>query len=395
MTAAAKPARTAPTPAAGSGFTFRIARSAFLEALARAMMAAPKRTTLPILNTVLIRVSGSELTLTCSDLDQVVETKVAAVIAGTGTAALPARRLYDIVSALPSTAVLEATVSERRAKLVAGRAKFEVLGMPVEEFPKPEQDTSDASAQLDGRVLVAALKRVNAHIASSEKAGALPGLAGALLDISDAGVHLVGTDRHRLARIEIALTNGTPPLAGQFLIPKGAISAIDKLFGSAEEITIAGTRQYVEIVSPQSVLRLRLITERYPNYEHFLKLPSTAHAIIDRAAFRDAVKRVSTIAEGDYLELTFDASEVAIKANTRDAGDGEDGVACSLVSPTGRHHMALNPALLVDVLDSMEGEDVRLDFTGTNNPLYIRDAKTSESTTMGLVLGLHLRSGAV
>lgn len=392
---------TAPTRervATSETFKFAIARGAFVEALTRAATALPiKGTTLPVLNTVLMRVEGGQIVLTCTDIDRTVSTTIAGVAAmGTGAAALPAKRILEIVTALPSSAVLELSITGTKAKLTAGRSKFEILGMPVEEFPRVDMVASDSECSIAGSALVAALTKVAPHVAPLDHHKSdLPALAGALLHIDEDGTHVIGTDRHRLARLALAVEQSAKPLVGKFVLARAAFGTITKLFGADEKVTVRGTRQQLRFTGAQSTFTTRLLEENYPDYKQFLKLEPTAHAVLTRGEFADALKRVAIVAESRALSLSFAKSELTITTEEMDMGSGEDVINCALESADAQPLlMGLNPRLLLDALEAVGGEQVRLDFCGFAKPVYVRDAATPTSSTLAVVLPLRTIGGS-
>lgn len=390
MATATQPRASAPT----TKFSFAITRNALLEALQRAATASPQRTTLPILNSVLIRAKAGELMLTCTDLDRTVATRVTAALSGEGESALPAKRLIEIVSALPTSATLEVTVNNNRAKLVAGRSKFDVLGSPVDEWPHGSagEMKDGAQATADGRAFVATLRRVALHVAPQNHAVSRPALVCANLHIDEAGAHWVGTDGGRISRVAVKLRHGAKPLIGEFLLPRSAFAPVEKLFADDETVTITGTpRQQLRIEGTHTTFSARLVEEKFPQYTQIFLVPPVAHAIIGRAELEAAIKRVVSVADMDRVEFAFGDSELTLRVVSQDSGAAEDVIPCAFAPGgpiTSPHRVALNPWHVLNALDSMGGDETRLDFTGGHNPIYIRDAKTPDSTTVAASLPL-------
>lgn len=388
MATAVAPKSSARSASTEPTFQIGIARAALLEALTRAVMAAPKRTTLPVLNCALIRAEKGRLGLMCTDLDHTVETSVEAVVSGHGTAALPAKRLLEIVSALPSSATLEITVKDTRARVVTGRSKFEIIGMPVEEFPAAiQKPQGDAEAEFDAD-FVRAITRVAPH---ASNAMSRPALNCALLEIDELGASVVATDSTRIARVGIQVRQSSKPLQGNFSIPRNAFVAISKLFGDDKTVTIGGTRQQLRIAGETSTLSLRMVEEPFPLYKQVLAVPPTARVILDRTAFADAIRRVGAIADRERVELTFTERDVTLATVTQDAGDAEDVIDCAFspsVEMPAPLSVALNPQHLIYALDAMQGEQARIDFTDTKNPVYIRNAAEPDSPTVAVMLPL-------
>jgi DNA polymerase III subunit beta len=391
-TAAAPSARSAPPASTTPDLQFALARGALLEALTRVTTALPRRTTLPILNMMLVRPSGRELTLVCSDLDHTVETRVAATIsaaAGAATLALPAKRLLEIVTSLPNSNVIEVRAKDRRAKLVAGRSKFELVGMSPDEFPLSvgESPKSAESATVNGTAFANALSRVLTH---SIVAVSRPALQGALLDVDETGAFLVATDgTGRIIRIELALEHGEKPLHGKYSLPRSAVASIAKLFADDERVAISGTAQRLVLTAEHTTMYAQLVSEPFPNYAHLFNVEPHSHVILSRAPFVDALKRVAVVGEFHQVTLSFTPSDVTITAMSPDQGNAEDGVDCAF-SPKSEvaspFSFMINGQYLVGALDAIAAEQVRIDFAGPHPLLYVRDAATPDARTAAVLL---------
>lgn len=395
MATATREPRTAKTKSPASDtapdFTFALARSLFAEALGNVALALPKRGVLPILNTVLVRAGERALSLTCSNLEQTVETSTGATVSGAGAVALPCAKLVQIVGSLPTGCVIEVTVRRDRATLKAGKSRFEIIGLPVAEWPLPEDTSFDGEFSASGKELVDALNRL-APIAST--AMSRPAFNAAFLEIPEdaAAKHafLVTTDGNRLARATLAVTRATPVLHGGFNLPRQAFAAVTKLFANDEDVSVKACREMIRIVGKRATFTTRLVVERFPNYQFILAHDSIAFATVDREAFREVVKRVAimTDKESVALELTRDAMRVV--ATGSDAGEGEDEL--PVVFEPGKidlpYAVTFNTTALIDALGAVTGKDARLDFAGSKKPLYVRNAAEPESAAVATMLPL-------
>jgi DNA polymerase-3 subunit beta len=400
MATAAISRSTRTSPAASTGFQFGLARTAFHEALTRVATALPSRTTLPVLNTVLIETRKGEIALRCSDLDRTVDTTVAAVVTGEGSALLPAKRLLEIIGALASTAVVQIHVDGRKAKITAGRSKFELVGMSVEEYPKIAVDAIKGWATFAAAEFCDAIQRVSTHAANEMSR---PQMSSVLLDIEKDATHVVGLDGFHLARVALGADAnvGPSPLVGQFLLPRAVVTAAAKLFADAERVTITGTRQQLRFSSGPTSMIARLTEGEYPNYLQLLVVAPSAYAIVSREDLTGALKRVKSVSDGDRVEFTFRQKELVLGASSEDQGNGEDVIDCAFTagewtSPRDRStgvleapcSVALNPNHVNVACEAIRGEQVRFDFTTPRGVIYIRDAATPKASTLAVTLPL-------
>lgn len=411
MSATAAPsaeARSARSDTTASAFSFGLARTPFLEALQRVTTAIPSRTTLPVLNMVVIETRKGELALRCTDLDRTVDTTVPAVLTGQGRVALPAKRLLEIVSSLPNSVTVQVAVDDRRARLTAGRSKFDVVGMSLDDYPNISVESIKGWVTAAAPAFCDALSRIGKQAAS---AMSRPQFSSVLLEVMQDGTYLVGSDGNgRIARLAIDVEPGKPGLSGRFMIPRAAVGAVTKLFAASEQLTMSGTKQQMRISDfAGTSMIIRLTEGEYAGYAHILGLQRSAFVVLSRDDLLAAVKRVSTVTDRGRVELTFGASELTLTAKSEDQGTAEDVIGCAFVAgnwertrpaadggapktETGRigapFEVGFNPDLLNDACDVIRAEQLRLDFTMAFGPIYVRDAAAPDAPTVVCVMPL-------
>src|SRR4029434_8393160 len=114
---------------------FSVTKEKLLECLQQVQNVVSTRTTLPILSNVLLQTNGSEVRLTTTDLDVGVRGSFEAKIEKEGATTLPARRLFTIIRAVPSSELHFDVASKNAASIRSGQSFFKILGLPEEEFP--------------------------------------------------------------------------------------------------------------------------------------------------------------------------------------------------------------------------------------------------------------------
>ena len=112
-----------------------IDRMSLLRPLGQVQSVVERRNTIPILANVVLQADAGELSLTATDMDMDIATKVGCSVVTTGTATMSAHLLYDIARKLPDGAEVEIAVSDGQAMVSAGRSSFRLPTLPVEDFP--------------------------------------------------------------------------------------------------------------------------------------------------------------------------------------------------------------------------------------------------------------------
>lgn len=382
--------------ATGASFQFSLPRTALVDALARVAPLASAGKLLPILQSILIEAKGGTLTMSATDMERWVRTRVPGVpAAGSGRVALPAKRLTEIVSALPQGQVVTVVITGTRAKITAGRSKFEIIGLSADEWPTPNEFTAnDASIKTDGREFVAALTRVQSRVAVQGKStGTMsnPEWQGAHLAREGGRVTLTCTDGKSVALADLGTDDASPPLG--VIIPREAFAHIGRLFAGDEILTVHADDQHVRFAGATSTLTSRLIVGSFPTplIHKLLSLPPKLSMVVDREEFVAAVSRCAIVSDFGRVDLRFPEAQIQLSGASADAGDAEDAIdATRTVHVAGAvRRIPVYAAAFTACLKAVPGERVQLDITGEKSPIYIRDAANPTSANVAMLMPLN------
>jgi DNA polymerase III subunit beta len=373
-----------------AAFTLVAARNVLLDALTRAASAVQAKTTLPIAKMALVEVEGSVLEgpgsvkLTTTDFEQRLTTTFGATVMGAGRAALPVERLREIVANLPSVSTVTIEVRGMKARVTAGRSRFDLVGMAPDEYPMGAELRPVIEA-----TVVNGLARVAPFVSNKESRISLN---AALLSASDRGLSLVGCDGHRLFRVQLAETS---PFRAECSIPRQCFGVIRRVFKDDETLALDASASELRLSGDSSSLHLRLSAEPYPDTNPVFAHASKFSAIVNGDLLVEAVKRATTI-EDDFqsprLWMTWREGEVRLVCASTDAGRAEDVLECRYVGekPSDKaEHLIVNPKYLLSALESLgtdDAGDVVLQMPESSNLFYLRHASTPEAFTMAAIL---------
>ncbi|MFN2420372.1 MAG: DNA polymerase III subunit beta, partial [Gemmatimonadota bacterium] len=214
---------------------FTIGQSDFLEALTAVSNIVPARTPLPIIGNVMISARGDELALSATDLDLSVTVRAPASVEEDGRVTLPARKLTDMIRALPSSLV-RVKAEREHVTVECESSRFRVNGLPAEDFPSfPELDFDQGFSVTAGNVEQMASR--TAFAASTEDTR--PILNGVLWQIGDDVMHMVATNGHRLARASVRLEDKAKRSARDVIVPPKALVQVGRIFAPDDEVKVA------------------------------------------------------------------------------------------------------------------------------------------------------------
>jgi len=334
-----------------------VARERLQEGLVAVAASVPAKTTLPVLANILVEATKDGLRLSGTDLDVAVSTVVPADVDAEGAVTLPARKLVEIVRELPSAGVRITAAGEQRVQLECGRAKFKLLGIPKEEFPRFPAVKFDKGWRVTSGDLQKLINCV-AFAASTEESR--PILNGVLWELRPERMRMVATNGHRLARLDIPVSGGQE--SADLIVPPKALEQVRRLFGPSDEIEIARSENHLGFRSGQTLVFSRLVEGPYPNYEQVIPRENDKIATVDRQSLAAALRRVGVVASDQThrVRLGFAAGTLRFSVNTPDLGEAHDEIAVTYDGDA--LDIGFNASYLLEILKFMPTDEVRVTF---------------------------------
>jgi DNA polymerase-3 subunit beta len=351
-------------------------RDELLEPLSAVSGIIERRHTLPILSNVLVERAGDKLSFLATDIEMQITARGSA--GGSDeprSITVGARKLVDILRALPADAEISLQLQDKRLQLKAGRSRFTLQTLPAEDFPRLSKPAGDvARFSLAQRDLRRQLALVQYAMAQQDIRYYLNGL---LLVVAGGELKLVATDGHRLAYAAMKLDAGLP--AQEVIIPRKTVIELGKLLADADDpvrIEISGTQAAfsfgdVELVS-------KLVDGKFPDYTRVIPVAHKNRLQIGRETLRQALSRAAILSNekfrGVRWVLTQDSLKI-VSSNTEQeeaveelevkyAGDGID--------------IGFNVTYLLDVLNNVAGEEVTASFGDASSSALIEFASEPE-----------------
>ena len=200
---------------------FRVGREVFGEAVAWVARALPSRPVVPVLSGLLLQADGDGLILSCFDYEISATARIDAEVKEDGTALVPGRLLAEITRSLPALDVEVATDGDM-VGLTCGSAEFELVSLPVAEYPVLP-DPPPGAGTVDGGVLALAAAQV---VPAASRDDTLPMLTAVCLDVRDETLTLAATDRYRLAVKDVRWAPAVRGLRAAALVPARTLADV-------------------------------------------------------------------------------------------------------------------------------------------------------------------------
>jgi len=266
---------------------FTLQREALLRPLQQVVNVVERRQTLPVLANLLVVVGGGRVSLTGTDLEVEMVASTAVEDAVDGEVTIPARKLFDIVRALPDGSRVQLAKSGEKVIVSAGRSRFTLATLPANEFPVIEEVDLVERVRVGESVLKELIERTAFAMAQQDVRFYLNGL---LFDLREDTLRCVATDGHRLALCEAALPAGAQTRK-QIILPRKGVLELQRLLeGGDAELELEVGRSHVRVRRTDVTFTSKLIDGRFPDYEAVIPIGADKLVKVDREALRAALR---------------------------------------------------------------------------------------------------------
>ncbi|ROP34710.1 DNA polymerase III subunit beta [Pseudokineococcus lusitanus] len=361
---------------------FRVERDVLAEAVTWTARSLPTRPPVPVLaGLVLDADAGGTLSLAGFDYEVSGRVEVAADVDEPGRALVSGRLLADIARSLPGRPV-EVVSEGARVTLTCGASRFQLLTMPVEEYPALPA-LPDASGTVAGDVLTQAVGQV---VVAASRDETLPILTGVRLEIEGDRLTLLATDRYRLAMRELPWRPATPGASATALVRARTLSEVARSLGSGGgEVVVAlsegrsggGGGELIGFEAGGRRTTSLLVDGEYPKVRSLFPAEAAVRAVVAREDLVGAVRRVSLVAERNTpVRLSFSEGQVVLEAGAGDDAQASEALPATLDGDP--LEIAFNPAFLLDGLGAIPTSHVRLSFTQPTKPAVLTGQEEAE-----------------
>ncbi len=344
------------------------------------------RNTIPILSNLRLvaehgraELIGTDLDLQCVRHLMVEQDMTAPAFATTVSEKL----LKAIVAKVPADATIRFTLEPGKVVAVAGRAKFTMPTLPVDDFPTLDAGDADHVFELSAFDLAAMIDGVRTAMSTEETRYYLNGiylLAATRYGPTGDGdgtlmvLRAVATDGHRLAQFEVALPDGAGALNG-VILPRKAVGVIAKLLDGYEgpvEIAIGATKARFDL--GDTVLTTKLVDGTYPDYTRVIPRGNDKLMQVAPKVLAEAVARVGVMSAGKdrAVKLSLERDMATLTCTAAELGTATEECPCDYDGEPLT--IGFNGGYLADLLGRVQGDTVSIEMSDAAGPTLLRDA---------------------
>lgn len=332
--------------------------------------AVPTRTTMAILECILIDASANEIKLTANDMELGIETKIEGEIAERGVIALDAKIFSEIVRKLPDSDVTIETDASFKTTITCEKAKFNIVGKSGDDFsyiPYIERNEPIVMSQF---TLKEVIRQTIFSIADNDNNKLM---TGELFEIEENDLKVVSLDGHRISIRNIELKNNYSHK--KVVVPGKTLQEVSKILpGSAEdEVSIFLTDNHIVFEFENTTVVSRLIEGEYFKIEQMLSSDYETKVKINKRELLDCIDRATLLVkEGDKKPIIMNITDgtMELKINSFIGSMNED----IDITKEGKDILiGFNPKFFIDALRVIDEEEVSLYMVNPKAPCFIKD----------------------
>ena len=336
--------------------------------------AVPNKTTMSILECILIDASNGIITLTANDMDMGIETVIEGDIVESGVIALDAKIFLEIVRKLPDSFITIDTDASYKTLITCEKAKFTIVGKSGEDFsylPVVEKEESILLSQFTLKEMV----RQTIFSISDNDNNKL--MTGELFEINGDELKIVSSDGHRISIRKMQLREIYEHK--KVIVPGKTLNEVSKILpgGADSDLTVYFTEKHVVFEFDNTVVVSRLIEGEYFSIDRMLSGDYETKVKVNKKELLSCIDRATLLTkEGDRKPIVINITDGGMELKIDSAlGSMKEDID---IEKQGRDLMiGCNPKFLIDALRVIDDEEVDLYMVNPKAPCFIKNEEES------------------
>lgn len=349
---------------------FEIEKDVFLKILQRAQGVVEKRNTMPILANILITAKRGKIEVMATDLEVSIKDQCDAVVAKEGNITINARKLFEIIKEAPEDKIDISAEGSGKITIKSGKAKFNIVGLPVDEFPSfPAYDEGQLF-----RIATDVLKdMIEKTVFAASTDETRYNINGVFLEKDGANIRMVATDGHRLALIE--RSSEWPKLDKGVILPRKGILELKKFLESGEgAISLAFTANSMIVKKDGTIVVIRLIDGEFPDYKQVIPKGNDKKIGLERIDLLSSLKRVSLLSmeKGRGVKFGISKGKLELSSSNPDVGEAREEI--NVDYKNDEMDVGFNATYMMEALGVIDADKVVIELKDRESPAILKSA---------------------
>jgi len=354
---------------------FKINRNTFLDGIQKTLGIVEKKTTLPILNNVLLKTEQNKLKIIATDREISLISDYEADIIEKGEITISAKKLSEMIREIQGE-VIDFTCANNTVRVSCQRAVYKIPGLPSEDFPEVTDDRNVKLYDIQGVLIKDLINKTSFAMALDEMRRNLNGvLIEFFSDESKNILRMVATDGHRLAVAKKEILNSFVEIEKGIIVPRKGLMEIKKIIDEEEKVQIGLNNNMFIVKTQNTILKVSLVDADYPDYKRVIPAEKGVGIVLEREPFMHALRRMSVVSSERYsgVILSFAQGKLTLNSTNLDVGEATEEI--DIIYSGEELDVGFNVNYLMDAISAIDQDGVLLELGSGIKPSVVRQTE--------------------
>lgn len=369
---------------------FSIEKQSLLESLRKFQGVIEKNPVIPIASNLLLEARDNEITMSATNFEVAIIIKKSLPITENGDIVVDGQKFFDIIREMPDGEISLERKDTGWIEIKQGKKIiFNLAVLSDEKVPPVKVDEKVRYETVNAAVLSELIKKTIYAVSDDRTRDVLRGI---LVEKDKNILRMIATDGHRLALAESdCLASEGADVKKGTIVPKRGAKEVRRLAQELQEeelLKIGFGEKNLIITDRGTLLMVRLIEGEFPDYRVAIPKDNTIKITAKIREFIDSLKRVTLLTEEETKVVKFFCKDGLMVMSSKKAGVGEAREECDVDCKADGIEFGLNSRYVLDVLNTMEGEEVVVEVKDSQTPILLKE--NGKETTVAVIMPMML-----
>jgi len=368
----------------------KIQRDELFKSVSRVQSIIERKSSMPILSSILLSASGSKIHISATDLELGFQQVISGNVIKEGSLTISGRKLFEILKESKKPEFHIKGKENNWVFMSDDIARFELACLPADEYPTFIEPEDVAMVEIDGEMLSEMINKTIYSVTKEEAGFKLSGLFIEKVTREDnILLRMVATDGHRLSMIDKTFSGlESLNLGDGVMIPRKGMSEINKLASEGGVIQIGFEQKKCVVKKDNALLVIRLLEVKFPDYHGVIPKGEKQIIKINRNALFEAMKKMIILSNERYraVKIKLEKDIMELVSTNPDLGEARENMHIKYQGES--MEVGFNPQYFVDTVQSMESENIELGFIDNTKPCILKGE--ADKGFVGLIMPMRV-----
>lgn len=347
---------------------FNVERNTFLEGIQKTLGIVERKTTIPILNNVLIKADNNQIRIIATDREIGLISDYKADVVIPGEITVSARKLFEMIREIQGNIINIKKMDNNWVNITCEKIDYRIPGIATADFPEVPDNQDVSLSTIPCGILKEMIYKTFFAVSNDEMKVSLTGV---FFHMEKGLIEMVATDGHRLSIAKTQYEDEMPSnldIEG-IIIPRKGVSEIRKLVDDENDSVQIGVTKGVCIVKKGStLLRVSLLDAEYPDYHKVIPEGDGIRVHVNRDMILHSLKRMNVISSERFsgVKIRVANNKMVLSSTNPDVGEANDEID---ISYSGKEcEMGYNVKYLIDAIDVIGEDNILIEMREAYGP---------------------------